>query len=154
MVHREHFLFFLVEGIECAIPLAATQAVVRMVQFIPGWNCCRGEIGVINVHGSPVPVYSLRARFGYPERPPRLTDVLIIARNGRERAALWVDETSDVRGNVVLGNGQKQIAFPGAAVTEGGTVIISDLGTFLAEADAETLRAAVHRSPGAAGGGG
>ncbi|WP_301662705.1 chemotaxis protein CheW [Methanoculleus frigidifontis] len=153
MVHREHFLFFFVEGIECAIPLAATQAVVRMVQFIPGWDCHGGEVGAIDVHGSPVPVYSLRARFGSAERPPRLTDALIVVRHGRGRAALWVDETSGVRGNVGLGNGQEQIAVPGAAVTEGGTVIISDIGAFLAEADAETLRAAVRRSSGAAEGG-
>jgi purine-binding chemotaxis protein CheW len=115
-----HLLLFSVDGISCAIPLDDTCTVVRMVQPTPG----PGVIGTIDFHGRIMPVISLRELFELPDRPFRLSDVLIIAQAG---VAIWADGTSGV----------KELPYaltesiPGVAFAEGDLVVIHDLSRLL-----------------------
>ncbi len=130
-----HILHFSVEGIRGAIPLDETMFLVRMVMISPSSEESYGIAGSINLHGSLVPVYSLRKLFGFSNRHPRLTDNLIITRFGQSVVALWVDETFVVRVDEIspgyeIQNPSVQV-IPGVSVLPDGQVIISDITSFL-----------------------
>ncbi|WP_332450125.1 chemotaxis protein CheW [Methanoculleus sp.] len=120
-----YLLSFTVEGIPCALPLADTRQVVGMVALSPGTG---GVAGTMNLHGRPVPVYSVRRLLGLPDRPPLTTDALIIA--GKDCVALWVDGVQGVRTSAEPL--PEAPSSPGALLTEDGTVLIHDLPAFLA----------------------
>ncbi|KAF5090204.1 chemotaxis protein CheW [Methanoculleus horonobensis] len=128
-----HLLFFTVEGLACALPLAETRQVVGMVELQPGTGKRRGETGIMNLHGRAVPVYSLRSLLGLPDRPPLPTDVLVIAHPSRECVALWADGVRGVQeSRVQLPPETDASSPPGVLRTEDGDIIIYDLGAFLA----------------------
>jgi len=90
-------LLFSIEEIRCAIPLAATSHVIRMVKLVTKASGLPWEAGTINHHGTIIPVISMRSVLGLAESPPRLTDMLIIAHAGTGDVALWVDATNGVQ---------------------------------------------------------
>jgi chemotaxis signal transduction protein len=83
-----------------------------------------------------LPVFSLRALLGFPERPVRLSDMLVIARAGSEDVALWVDETRGVMEiPPATGPSEKGTVaplLPGISITDTG-IVITDLVIFLAD---------------------
>jgi len=127
---RQHLLYFTVEGISCALPLADTRQVVGMVALQPKTGKERGVAGTMNLHGRSVPVYSVRRLLGLPDRPPLTTDTLIIA--GENRVALWIDGVQGVRMNAKPLLPGDTPPLPGVLVTEDETVLIHDLPAFLA----------------------
>ena len=129
-------LSFSVDGIRGALPLDDTMFLVRMVELTSLPDDRFGVIGGINLHGSIIPVYSFRRLFGLPDRPPLITDYLIVTRTGLSEVALWVDETFVVQDGEVLpdistipANGQP--CTPGLLILPDGLVIIHDLRLFL-----------------------
>lgn len=129
-------LLFSVEEIHCAIPLADTSHVIRMVRLIKKPDALFGEAGTINHHGKPLTVISIRSLLGVPVSHPRLTDMLIIAQAGSRDVALWVDATSGVQEiplsselPVSAGPGQPEI--PGVRMTADGLRIIRDLSCLI-----------------------
>lgn len=128
---RPHLLYFTVEGIPCALPLANIRQVVGMVELRPETGKRRGGAGTMNLHGRTVPVYSLRSLLGLADRPPLPSDVLIIAYPPGECVALWADGVRGVQESPVeLPPGAATP--PGALLTEEGVIIIYDLSAFLA----------------------
>ncbi|NMB79338.1 MAG: chemotaxis protein CheW [Methanomicrobiales archaeon] len=133
----KQLLNFLVDDLPCALPLAAVQSVVRIMQILPLDNPRKGQAGTINLHGRIIPVFSLRNLLGYPERPPRLSDMLVIASAGEETVALWIDEIRGVQDQPAIpalgkDRARKATAIPGISITDSG-ITISDLVRFLAE---------------------
>jgi purine-binding chemotaxis protein CheW len=134
-------LNFSVEGIACAIPNDYTLFVVQMIALIK--PAVQGErvSGTANVEGTILPVYSLRRLFGFIDRPPRTSDILIIAQAGNETVALWADEISDVMDNPMYGNSNVCDDPAGLYISTDGVVIIRDLPLFLRCADPDAIRA-------------
>ena len=94
-----------------------------------------------NIEGSILPVYSLRRLFGFDHRPPRTSDVMIIAQAGPETVALWVDETADVRDNPTYEDPYDRYDPAGLYISTDGVVVIYDLPAFLRCADRDAIRA-------------
>ncbi|MCK9591547.1 MAG: chemotaxis protein CheW [Methanoregula sp.] len=138
-------LKFSVEGIACAIPNNCTLFVVQMIALIlpdvPGGRVS----GTANIEGNILPVYSLRRLFGFAERPPRPSDIMIIAQAGPETIALWADETSDVMDSSVFENINTRQDIAGLHISADGVVIIHDLPAFLNCANPDAVRIALPR---------
>jgi purine-binding chemotaxis protein CheW len=92
----EVLIFSLDEHRYC-LPARCVQEVVRAVQSQPVPNAPRGLEGIIDVHGTIVPVIDLRQRLGITPRKPMLSDHLIIMRREDQLIAIRVDRAIDVR---------------------------------------------------------
>lgn len=147
--HDLHVLLFDVAGQRAAVPTAAVRQVVRGVPPVR-LSAAPGVVhGVIDVRGALVPVYDVRARLGFPSRPVRHDDHLILATAGSRTVALHVDSVVDV---AVLGaddvEGLDEIV-PGASHLAGvatladGLVLVADLEAFLSAEEATALEQAL-----------
>ena len=131
-------LFFSVDGIPCALPLSRVRIVIRMVQPEPARETRPGLCGTLDFHGQIIPVWSVRSFFGRPDRPPGLTDLLIVVERGQEHAALWVDETHVARQSPLASaeTEKPKVRRPlsaGVDLVEDGTVLFADIFRFLAQ---------------------
>lgn len=136
-------LHFSVEGIACAIPNADIQFVVQMIALTQPATSYERIYGTANIEGMVLPVYSLRRLLGFADRPPRPSDILIIAQAGSETVALWCDETTVVIDRPALVNTPTSGTLTGLHIPEKGIVIIHDLPVFLRYADPGTIHAAL-----------
>ncbi len=68
-IEERHFALKL-EGVERAYPAVAVTPLSDGPDLV---------LGIINLHGRIIPVVDLRRRLGYPNRPVRLDDSLVIA---------------------------------------------------------------------------
>jgi purine-binding chemotaxis protein CheW len=92
----EVLIFSLDEHRYC-LPARCVQEVVRAVQSQPVPNSPRGLEGIIDVHGTIVPVIDLRQRLGITPQKPKLSDHLIIIRREDQLIGIRVDRAIDVR---------------------------------------------------------
>jgi purine-binding chemotaxis protein CheW len=107
-----------------------------MVEITPLQQAPDSVQGIINVHGSLVPVFNIRKRFGIPVREYEVSDQLIIARTSRRRVALPVDH---VQGVIILtdtpvetGDIIPSIPYSvGVVKLPDGLILIHDPDTFL-----------------------
>lgn len=142
-------LLFEVAGERCAVPLAEVRRVVSAVAVAALPGAPPVFEGAVNLRGRVVPVLSLRRRFSLPDRALRPDDVFVIAEVGGRLVALRADaalglarvDPADVEPAASL------LADPGyvggAAKLPDGLVFIHDLRTFLSEAEAEGVAAAL-----------
>ena len=79
-----------------ALPLENVERALRMVAIAPVPEAPPWVAGVINLHGRVVPVVDLHQRFGWPAREPTLNDRLLVIQTLGQKAALWVDEVTEV----------------------------------------------------------
>lgn len=138
-------LYFFVEGIACAIPHQYTQFVVQMIALMPPAEPEGTLAGTANIEGMILPVYSLRHLFGFAERKPRLSDILIIALAGEETIALWADETSDNMYSLNPPNTDINASRTpaGLQISSDNVVIIHDLPAFLRFSDPRDVHASL-----------
>ena len=95
-MHRScPLLVFALDG-QYALRLGAVERVVRAAEITPLPKSLDIVLGVINVHGSVLPVVNIRRRFRLPERAMELSDRMIIAATRRRRVALLVDSVTGV----------------------------------------------------------
>ncbi len=149
-------LIFDLDAHEYGIPLHVVREVVRAVEVAPLAGAPAVVEGIIDFHGSIVPVFSLRRRFGLHERPVALTDRFIIVDTGERDAALHVDgvrslakvDESLIRDADTLVRGGAHIAGAVTVADVEGLVLLHDVTTFLAMAEEESLDAALagHRN--------
>ena len=136
-------LNFTVEGITCAIPYQNIKFVVQMVALhppvVPGGRIA----GIAVIEGINLPVYSLRQLFGFADRPPLTSDILIIAQADSETVALWADETSGVTNHPVIEDANGYRDYAGLHISSDGFVIINDLPVFLNFANPGLVRDAL-----------
>lgn len=79
-----------------ALPLAMVERVVPVVEITPLSKAPACTAGVINAHGSVLPVIDCRKCFGLPVREIRPDDQLLIAHMARRTVALLVDRVEGV----------------------------------------------------------
>ncbi|HEX8274653.1 MAG TPA: chemotaxis protein CheW [Longimicrobiaceae bacterium] len=142
-------LLFDVAGERCALPLADVLRVVPAAAVAPLPGAPPVVEGVLDLRGRVVPVLSLRRRFALPDRPLRPDEVFVVVAVGgrvvalRADAALGIARVED--GDVVPA--ARVVARPGhvggVARLPDGLALIHDLGTFLSEAEAAGVDAAL-----------
>jgi len=123
-------------GVRCALPLAGIQSVIQMMAMEPPMDTRRGLAGTANLHGRIVPVYSLRELLGMPGRPPRISDMLLIAEANGETMGIWIDHIHSVEELTILSPPETAgehggTPIQGIALTPDGIVVITDIATFL-----------------------
>ncbi len=79
-----------------ALPLDHVERALRMVFVTPVPEAPTWVLGVIDLHGSMIPVVDLRQRFGQPPKEPALDDRLLVAQVLEQRVAFMVDEVTEV----------------------------------------------------------
>ncbi len=85
---RDSLLVFTVATIRCGIPARFVDHVVRMVAFTPIHDPPRGIVGIINYHGTILPVFSFRNFLSLNDKPPEINDYLIIIAGERNIAII------------------------------------------------------------------
>lgn len=142
-----HHLLFSVDTVRCALPLRSVRIVLQMVQPgpAPSGNVKPMPVGTVNLHGTIIPVYSVRSFFGMPERTARLTDQLIVAETGNSCTALWVDETHILEQRPVspapnVKAEVKEPLAPGAGRAEDGTILFTDIARYLEPGNFRVMR--------------
>lgn len=145
-------LRFSVNGVHCAIAVGKTTFVERIVWIMPSPGGPAGAAGVIDLHGRIVPVYEVRATFGFPCRKPALSDVLIVTKAGPDCVALWVDATSGISTDLCppgesSPSEEERPVFEGVNITPDGLYIIRDLQCFLRDARPAQIQAELQKNP-------
>jgi purine-binding chemotaxis protein CheW len=132
--------------------------VVQMVEISPLPGAPAVIEGIVNVRGSIVPVFNLRARLGLPARPIDPAQHLVILASGARSSAVRVDAADDfisildaditvsLSDSGVSQAGSRHLA--GIAATPDGTTIIYDLAAFLSQSETETLDQALATASG------
>ncbi len=87
---------FVIDGHRYAVALGAVERVLPMVAVSPLPEAPAIALGVINVHGTIVPVVDVRRRFGLPARDFGVTTRLLLAHAGRRTLAVPADEVLGV----------------------------------------------------------
>jgi purine-binding chemotaxis protein CheW len=142
-------LVFAVEFDRYALRASDVEQVVRSVAIteLPGAPLV--VEGVVDLHGTIVPVLDLRRRFGLPQRPVSLSDLLIVVSTGSRRIALRTDGGASIRkiDPAALGRAGDSLAqsryVAGLAKLPDGIIIIHDLANFLSEAESDSLTKAL-----------
>jgi purine-binding chemotaxis protein CheW len=136
---------FAIGGASYAVPLEATERALHMVAVSPLPGAPPILAGVINLHGSVVPVVDLRRRLGSAAPAYGLGAHLLLVTSARRRLALSTDQVLGVRtipedsvvpsGLVAPGLG----AVAGIAALPDGLLFIHDLEAVLSSEDEERL---------------
>ncbi len=142
-------LVFRVQEQRFGLLAADVQELQRAVTIVPLPKAPAVVEGLIDVRGTLVPVFDIRGRFRLPAKEVGPLDHLVIARAKGRLVALRVDrvldlvavDDRDIRDPHALVSGTDYVA--GVARLEGGLVLIHDLATFLSEAEAADLDAAI-----------
>jgi purine-binding chemotaxis protein CheW len=142
-------LLFDLDGSEYALPLHAVREVVRAVAVTPLVGAPAVVDGVIDFRGSILPVFSLRRRFGLPDRALTPSERFIVAEARGRTAVLRVDdvrwiasiEDGDLRRATDLVRGGAHVV--GAVAMEDRLVMLHDLAAFLSAAEEASLNAAL-----------
>jgi purine-binding chemotaxis protein CheW len=127
------------------IPLADVREIVRAVSVARLPSAPPVVEGVINVRGSVVAAFDIRARFNLPAKAVEPSDHLIIALAGRRRVAIRVDRVTDLMTLARHDVEDLTVTVPGSSLVAGvaklldGLLLIHDLSTFLSAAEAEAL---------------
>jgi purine-binding chemotaxis protein CheW len=131
-------LIFELAGRRFGVPAPDVQELVRIVTITPPVPGSGPIEGVINLRGSVVPVFDLRARLGLPGRAPDASESLVIARRAGRLVAFRIDRaldlatlyTGDVESSGLLDAGDDPAT--GVAKLPGGLVVLLDLESLMA----------------------
>jgi purine-binding chemotaxis protein CheW len=144
---------FEVGGHRYALPAADVREVVRAVTIVPLPGGPAIVEGVVDVRGTLVPVLDIRARFGLPAAPVSLSDVLVLASDGTRLVALRADAVTGLaRATPALHQSAEIVAqaayVSGVATLDDGLVLVHDVRTFLARAEADAIDRALRQPAG------
>lgn len=133
---------FRIDGQRHALALAAVERVLQAVAVTPLPGAPAAVLGVVDMAGEVVPVFSLRHRFGLAPRQPEPADQFLLARTPRRLLALLVEEVQGVveREDVPVANtaaGLEQ--FDGVARLDDGLLLILDVDRFLSPHEEQAL---------------
>jgi chemotaxis signal transduction protein len=79
------------------LPLTAVERVLPMAAVLPLPEADSSWLGVLNLHGSVLPVINPRSRLGLPT-PGLTADQRLVVLRGEGAFLMWVDEVEDVVG--------------------------------------------------------
>lgn len=146
-------LVFEVGGVRYGLPALQVREIARAVTIVPLPRAPAIVEGVIDVHGTLVPVLDLRARFQLPAKPLSHTDHLILAWAGPRLVAVRADRATGLHRidpeQIDAGKG----GVPGVDHVVGiaklpdGLVLVHDLRGFLDQAESTALEGAVADTP-------
>jgi purine-binding chemotaxis protein CheW len=136
---------FEIAGYRYAILLGSIREFVRIPSITPLPKAPRVIEGIINLRGKVIPVLDIRRRFRLPEKAPYPTDYLIVVEVGPRLIGLRVDaiceiqqvDSQDIQSAEGITSGAEYLA--GVVKLADGLVLIHDLESFLAEAEARDL---------------
>lgn len=142
------FLVFMVDTRLFGIQVTDADHVVRMVQITRVPAAPDAVAGIINYHGTIIPVFSLRSRFMLPDRSPDPEDLLIITTTTRRKVALMADQ---VKGVMEISQDLISVdsILPGLAGIQGvvkttdGMILITDPDRFLLPEEESLLTSAL-----------
>ena len=143
-------LLFKLEEQRYALQLDAVERVIRAVAVTLVPELPPQILGLVNVAGKLVPVFSLRASLGLCDRPVGVSDQFILVRTRWFQVALVVDEVlnlSDVTSGEqvdlaeALPEGETRVA--GLVKIDGDVILIYDLETLLRPEERELIRRAM-----------
>lgn len=147
------WVVFTLDTSRYALPLIVVERIVQAAQItlLPG--APQTVLGVLNLQGNVLPVFSLRRRLGLAERALDVGDQFLIARTAHRRVALVIDAAQEVIEHppaaVVdtqrLASGLETIQ--GVIPLEGGMLLIQDLEKLLSPEDAVALDRAMQSAP-------
>lgn len=137
------------DNVSIGLLASAVERVVQAVEVTPLPQAPGVALGVIDVHGSIIPVVNFRGRFGLPHRDIALSDQLILARTPERSLAFVADAVegviehpeSDITDLSTVVSGLHQII--GMAKSQGDIVFIHDLERFLTINEAKSLDIAI-----------
>lgn len=140
-----------VDGQTYALPQAAVDRVLRMVEVTPLPGAPEVIEGVINIQGEVVPIASIRRRLGLAPRAVGTADSLVVARAHTRRLAIIAESVLGVverPADAVVSTGDiargiQHIA--GVLKTSDGLVLIHDLDRFFSPEEAQSLDLALKR---------
>lgn len=143
---------FELAGYRYGIQLAVTREFLRLPSITPLPKAPWIVEGIVNIRGRAIPVLDIRRRFRLPEKAPYPTDHLIVAEVGSRLIGLRVDavlgiqhvDPRDIEDAITIAPGVEYLT--GVAKLPDGLVLIHDLRSFLAEAEARDIDAALSDS--------
>ena len=107
---------FSLDGAWYALELDVVERVLPMAAVIPLPRAPKVMLGAFNLHGEVVPVVDVRRRLGLAPRGFVLTARFLVARAGRRRLALPVDEVAGVREVDAGAVGETRPCFPACVI--------------------------------------
>lgn len=140
-------MLFRIEAQRYALNLDAVERVIRAVAVTPVPETPAFVLGLINLAGQLLPVFSLRRCLGLADRPIRPEDQFVIARTSRLTVAVVVDEvqamlaletTQQVAVEAALPEGDCRVQ--GLVKLQGDIILIYDLDKLIGPADQERIR--------------
>jgi len=126
-----------------------------MVEVTPLPKAPEIVLGVLSLHGTVLPVLSMRRRLGLTEVEASLTDQLIVADAASRRVALVVDAVTGVveRTTEEIAKAERVVSgteyVEGIAKLEEGLLFIHNLDLFLSQPEESQLRDALAKGQGA-----
>lgn len=93
---KDKYVVFKIDEHLFALPVGIVGRIVRVVNITPVPGSPDHILGVINIEGQPVPVFSMRKIFGLPDREIRLSDQLIIVRTLKHTVSFVADMVTGV----------------------------------------------------------
>ncbi len=93
----ERDVIFLVGKEEYGLDVQGVTAIEPMMDIVPVPNAPACVLGLMNLRGEVIPVYSLRKRFGMEEVTDMAKNKLIVARYDNKFIALKVDEVMEMQ---------------------------------------------------------
>ncbi len=141
-----------VDGQAYALPLAAVDRILRMVEVTPLPGAPDVVEGVIDIQGNVVPVVSIRRRLGLTHRRVEVSDSLVVARARKRRLAVIAESVLGVverSGDDVVSTSDIARAAPyieGLLKTSDGLVLIQDLDKFFSFDEESSLEQAMENA--------
>jgi purine-binding chemotaxis protein CheW len=81
-----------IDGRRFALDLAEVEQVVQAVEIVPLGHGSQHILGAINLHGTIMPILSLRHLLHMTPKDIDLTDNFLICKNGEKKVGLWIDQ--------------------------------------------------------------
>ena len=152
MVETAKLLIFTLEGQRYALALATVERVIRPVEVTPLPKSPEIVPGIINIHGTIVPVFDVRKRFRLPEKEIGAGDQMIVARTSSRTVSFGVDGVDglqEIPQEEIVPHGE---IHPGLEYVEGvvkladGMALIHDLERFLSADEGKKLDKALKKT--------
>ncbi|HEX2100161.1 MAG TPA: chemotaxis protein CheW [Candidatus Synoicihabitans sp.] len=131
------FLAIVVNETRYGLSLAAVDRVIHLVEITALPKAPASVRGIVDIQGVVLPVIDLRRRFRLPEREPRLSDSLVLARTPRRSVAILADTIGAVEMVAPEEWIPAPLVVPGAGYVAGvvkradGLILIHDLDACL-----------------------
>jgi purine-binding chemotaxis protein CheW len=135
-----------------ALPLTAVERIVRAAYVTPLPLAPSVVLGAIDVEGRILPVFSVRRRFGLPQRAIDPADQFLIARTAQGTVVLAIDAAQGVLERPAASLIDAATIAPnlphirGVIALEDGLVLIHDLEQFLSADEAHALNEAMNQA--------